>query len=216
MQNVMLLGTVLPVIADGWSRILRTPTQDLARGFDTDPSTALLSDADLSASWTSAKENEWKLFGHYLVRQYVFGDTPPPGVHLPGICPMLSHPAPDFHSHSLSYSHSHYSKPPIIILNNLCDAMERRQKSWHGLIEATGEFPKPCGESAVALARLGGGSCGKEQKQKEPTGLQNGNGNENGKEKREHLCLKIVESVRSVLALVDKRPDRVEEAVGAD
>lgn len=228
MQNVMLLGTILPVIADGWSRILRTPAPDLARGFDTDPSTALLSVADLSASWTRAKENEWKLFAHYLVRQYVFGDAPPPGIHLPGVCFKLSQPTSNLYcpSPSPSYSvfQSHSSKPPIIILNNLCDALERRQKSWHGLIEATGEFPRPRGESAVVLARKGGGSCGEEQKRKAMMGLQNGVGSGNGegngngkeKEKKEHLCLKIVESVRSVLALVDKRPDLGQEAVGAD
>ncbi len=192
MQNVMLLATLLAVIGDGWSRILRAPAKDLARGFDVDPTTSLCSDSDLADSWTDAKEMQWKLFARYLTRQYVFGDAPPPGIHLPGICPFLfsTSPAPP-------------SIPPIIILQNLCDAMERRQKTWHGLIEATGEFPHACGNT-MEMARLGGGDCTVKQRQEKLTGME--------REGKEHLCLKIVQLLRAVLKGVDRRPERGERS----
>lgn len=197
MQNVMLLSTLLTVIADGWSRILRAPPQDLARGFDIDPTTTISSssvanDSDPANAWTEAQESQWKLFAHYLTRQYVFGDAPPPGIHIPGICPFLPS------STSLSPF-----KPPILILSNLCDAMERRQKTWHGLVEETGEFTGPRHSSAEALARTGGGDCAVGQKWM-GIGLRPNEG-------QEPLCLKIVASVRNVLAAVARRPDSVEE-----
>jgi hypothetical protein len=189
MQNVMLLSTLVPVIADSWSRILRAPAKDLARGFDIDLATALSTDSDLTNTWTDAKEAEWKLFAHYLVRQYVFGDTPPPGIHLPGVCPFLSAPS------TISPS-----KPPLIILSNLCDAMERRQKTWHGLIEERGEFPRPFHSAEGPAGPGGGDSCGEEHRMR---GLMGAVG-----ERKEHLCLKIVEGVRHVVAAVDRRPDK--------
>jgi Fungal Zn(2)-Cys(6) binuclear cluster domain len=178
-QNVMLLATLLMIIADRWSRILRAPPQLLAQGFSIDPAYAL---PTLLNPWTTAKDMEWKLFAHYLIRQYVFGDTPPPGIHIPGVCPFLSSSAP-------------LPKPPLIILQNLCGAFERRQKARHGLIEATGEFPQPH-SSAVAPW---------EHDCSEGHGLQLPN--DTATEKREHLCLKIVDSVRTALASVDRKPD---------
>jgi hypothetical protein len=186
MQNVMLLGALLGVIADSWSRILRAPARDLARAFYVDPATSLPSNSDLDASWTDTEEKEWKLFAHYLVRQYVSGDAPPPSIHIPCICPMLS-----------SSSSSFQTNPPIIILNNLCNAMERRQKSWHRLEKDTGEFP-PRYDSTDALARPGEGSCTEEQHELgRMTEME---------DEKEYPCMKIVASVRSVMARVNRRP----------
>jgi hypothetical protein len=182
MQNVMLLGTLLTVIVDGWARILRTPAKDLARGFDLDPATTISTSTDLDSTWSDAQEIQWKLFAHYLVRQHLYGDAPPPGIHIPGICPFLSTISP---------------KPPLIILNNLCNAMERRQKTWHGLIDATGEFPIACNK-AEAVSRLTGRHCTEEEQLQRLREVEN--------ETEQHLCLKIVDSVRKVLASVDGRP----------
>lgn len=194
MQNTMLLGTLLAVIADGWLRILRTPSRDLARSFDplalssaTNPSTA---------PWTSAQDRKWKRFAHYLVRQYIFGDSPPPGIHLPGVCPLLS-------TTSSSQPHAH-ARAPIIILNNLCDAMERRQKTWHGDIEDGGEFPGPGHVSDETGAHAHGS---------EDEMLKRWRGH-NRDGMKEPLCLKLVESVRTMLALVDRNPDRTPDQAG--
>ena len=187
MQNVMLLATLLSAIGNSWSRILHAPAQDLARGFATDPATVVSTDSDLVNPWTGAKQEEWKRFAYFLIRQYVFGDAPPPGVHLPGICPFLSSTS------------SFPSKPPIIILQNLCNALERRQKTYHGLLEATGEFPKPC-YSTEALSRQGRGTCTEELAAERITELENG--------KKEHICLKIVESIKILLAAVEVRCGR--------
>ena len=188
MQNLMLLATLLTGIADSWSRILRASPQDLARGFSIDPDVRSSTSTDPANSWTETKESEWKLFAHYLIRQYVFGDAPPPGIHLPGICPILS---------SVSSS-ACPSKPPLIILRNLCDAFERRQKTCHGLIEATGEFPR-ASHSIEASATLGGVNCDKELRSKMSNATHHG--------KKELLCLQIVEGVRGTLALLDTRAD---------
>lgn len=184
MQNVMLLGTLLTVIGEGWSRILHAPARALARGFDMDPATLLASDSDLASSWTDSKERQWKQFAHYLTRQYVFGDAPPPGVHLPGVCPFFPATASP-------------SKRPIIILQNLCNAMERRQKSWHGIIEPTGEFPENC-NGMEALTRHGEDNRSEEEQQQ-----QRGIGRVGTWEKEEHLCLKMVETIKHVLASMD-------------
>jgi hypothetical protein len=179
-QNVMLLATLLMVIADRWSRILHAPPQQLAQGFSIDPAYTL---PTLLNPWTTAKDTEWKLFAHYLIRQYIFGDAPPPGIHIPGVCPFLSSP-------------SLHPNPPLIILRNLCGAFERRQKTRHGLIEATGEFPQP----STSARGLWEHDCSEGHGLRLPT--------ETADERQEHLCLKIVESVRTALASVDRKPAR--------
>lgn len=189
-QNVMLLATLLSVIADGWSCLLRAPAQDLARGFGTD--------SDLTNPWTDAKEAQWKFFAHHLIRQYVFGDAPPPGVHhLPIISPSTST--------STFFSSPPSQKPPIIVLQYLCDAMERRQSTWHRLREATGEFALPRGSIMVSTNLPGGGggggrggeegrgSCGKEEQREKKQ-----------EQRKEYTCLTIVDSVRTVLKALDK------------
>ncbi|KAF7513363.1 hypothetical protein GJ744_009784 [Endocarpon pusillum] len=188
MQNLMLLATLLSGIADSWSHILRASPQDLARGFSIDPNVRTSTSTDPANSRTETEEAEWKLFAHYLIRQYVFGDAPPPGIHLPGICPILSSAS----------SSACPSKPPLIILQNLCDAFERRQKTYHGLIAATGEFPR-AHHSTEASATLGRVNCDKELRSKTSDATNH--------EKNDALCLRIVKGVRSTLALLDTRAD---------
>lgn len=188
MQNLMLLATLLSGIADSWSHILHASPQDLARGFSIGPTVRSSTSTDPANSWTETEEAEWKLFAHYLIRQYVFGDAPPPGIHLPGICPILSSTS----------SSACPSKPPPIILQNLCHAFERRQKTYHGLIEATSEFPRPYHSTEVSATR-GGVNCHKELGSKMSTATHH--------EKKELLCLRIVEGVRNTLALLDTRAD---------
>lgn len=116
-QNVMLSNTLLTVLVDQWQRVLKSPASDLEKGFSSNPP---------SQHMSAITELEWKTFAYDLVRAYVFGDraptAPPTAMPAPGAIPP---PANE-----------------ITTLMGLAEAMERRQKQWHGHAAETGEFPK--------------------------------------------------------------------------
>jgi hypothetical protein len=126
MQNVMLLGTLLTVLADGWNRVRLAPTAELKKGFSNPRPGKNVPDPPLSPQQSLC----WRLFAHNLVRAHVFGDAISP-------TPFI---LPDGTS---SFSSCPYNCPKgiPITLSYLIDAMERRQNVWHEMLDDTGEFP---------------------------------------------------------------------------
>ena len=181
MQNVMLLGILISVIGDGWNRIRKTSAKEVYQGFAVNASS---SNSANTEDWTSQDEKKWNMFTHYLVRQYVFGDPPPPSVQLP--------------SCNSNIDNSHSSASPIILVK-LLDAFERRQNTWHKFEVGDGEFPthilpEEIEEYMAAIQKqrdTHGGQCSRE----------------------DHLCLKIVDSVRMVLTSIDRK-DEIERGLG--
>lgn len=113
----MLSNTLLTVLVDQWARVLKQTALELIKGFSATPHPA-------NTPLSRLEELEWKTFAYDLIRAHVFGDrpaTPPP----------TAQPAPD-------------AVPPpqsqIIPLMSLAEAMERRQRQWHGHEPDTGEF----------------------------------------------------------------------------
>jgi hypothetical protein len=126
MQNVMLLGTLLTVLAEGWNRVRLAPTAELKKGFSNPRPGKNVPDPPLSPQQSLS----WRLFAHNLVRAHVFGDAISP-------TPFI---LPDGTS---SFSSCPYNCPKgiPITLSYLIDAMERRQNVWHEMLDDTGEFP---------------------------------------------------------------------------
>lgn len=116
-QNVMLSNTLLTVLVDQWQRVLKSPASDLEKGF---------SSSLPSQHMSAITELEWKTFAYDLVRAYVFGDRTPTAPPTPSPAPGAMPP----------------SASEITTLFGLAEAMERRQKQWHGHETETGEFPK--------------------------------------------------------------------------
>jgi len=167
--NVMFSGTLLNILADHWHRVRKASAEDLRKGFGPQ---------DSSARPRSILEDlEWRTFAHDLVRAHVFGDVPtprPPSLKAsPRQQPPQTQPA----------------SSPAVTLMGLIDAMERRQRQWHGLDPATGEFPK---RMAGDLFR--GHAAGMTLEE-----LQNYE-----KDTTEHLCLKITAHSRSVMRSLDQ------------
>jgi hypothetical protein len=125
-QNVMLLGTLLSVLADGWNRVRLAPAAELKKGF-TNPRPGK-NGPDLPLS--PQESLSWRLFAHTLVRAHVFGD-------------MISPTPFTLPDGSTSFSSCPFSCPKGIpvTLSYLVEAMERRQKVWHEMHDDTSEFP---------------------------------------------------------------------------
>lgn len=126
MQNVMLLGTLLSVLADGWNRVRLAPAAELKKGF-TNPHPGK-NGPDLPLS--PQESLSWRVFAHTLVRAHVFGD-------------MISPTPFTLPDGSTSFSSCPFSCPKgiPITLSYLVEAMERRQKVWHEMHDDTREFP---------------------------------------------------------------------------
>jgi hypothetical protein len=172
-QNVMLSNTLLTVLVDQWQRILKAPPSQLEKGFSSLPPSTHLS---------AITQLEWKTFAYDLVRAYVFGDraaTPPPTASpAPGAIPP---PAAE-----------------ITTLYGLADAMERRQKQWHGHEPETGEFPK---KMAGGEHLTGGHAAGFTlQDIREMEADHKGHGNER------FLCMQLASHAKRCIKSLDRGP----------
>jgi hypothetical protein len=179
----MLSGTLLIVLGDGWHRVLGATAEELRRGFlarDTHPTTE-------EPLLTPIQSLEWRNFAYRLLRANVFGDEVTP-------CPPCYQVETDFHSreavssqhrpekcHHLASINSSVCTPT---LQSLVETMERRQECWHGKIPDTGEFPKRMTDACLKV-HMGRETLGQAKE------FEN---DENG-----HLCLRIVQSARTVL-----------------
>ena len=176
MQNVMLLGTLMTVLADGWNRLRLAPAVELKKGFSTARPGRNMPDLPLS----SQEALSWRLFAHTLVRAHVFGDGISP-------TPII---LPDGTT-SISTCPFNCPKGVPVTLTFLVKAMERRQKTWHELHDDTGEFPlrMPVSEFQHHITHISMAPKG---------GL--------GLEQDGHLCVKIVNSAAVLLQSLDQPP----------
>jgi hypothetical protein len=177
-QNVMLSGTVLTVLADNWSRVRTASARELRSGFTSEPADSPL---------TERQSLQWRTFAYQLLRANVFGHQVTP-------CPPCRQEEVDVHPleslapgsstqgcHRLVSINSSTSTPTLLAL---IEAMERRQSCWHGQIPDTGEFPKPISKTAIHEHMRG--MTLKQIREAELDG-------------NDQLCLKIVHSAKSVL-----------------
>jgi hypothetical protein len=188
MQNVMMSGTLLTVLADNWHRVRTATAEELRSGFSPPRSNTILEEAPL----TDIQSLEWRTFGYHLLRANVFGDKVTP--YLP--CAELStkyHTDSIAHGgqgiqecHRLASINSSSSTPTLI---GLIDAMERRQSAWHGKIPDTGEFPEHMSQTAF---------------KDHMRGLTLDQVRELEMDENGHLCLKIVERARSVVSTLNQ------------
>lgn len=174
----MLLGTVLTVLADNWSRVRSASAHELRSGFTSDPADSPL---------TERQSLQWRTFSYQLLRANVFGDEITP-------CPPCRQGEADLHPvdstlsgtnsqgwHRLVRVNSSTSTPTLL---TLIEGMERRQSCWHGKIPDAGEFPKP-----VAKTAMHDHMRGMTLKQIREVELDGNN----------QLCLKVVQGAKSVL-----------------
>ena len=176
-QNVMLSNTLLTVLVDQWQRVLKQPARDLEKGFSSSPP---------SAHMSALTELEWKTFAYDLVRSHVFGDrapTPPP---TPNPAPNAIPPPQD----------------QIIHLMSLADAMERRQKQWHGHEETTGEFPNRFAHDYGSGHQAGFTLDDIRQMEKEKEAGKAAPGSE----KRDFLCIQLVHHAKHCMKQLDRGP----------
>ena len=121
LQNVVLLGTLLTVLADAWLRIRRTPLEEFRRGCSqSGPQPS-------QTQFNMTETLEWQTFKHSLIRNHVFADEAPPilpsSTNSPS-CPLLR-------------------SDPSTALLTVVNAMIRRQSQWHNPDDTTSsEFPK--------------------------------------------------------------------------
>jgi hypothetical protein len=175
-QNVMLLGTLLSVVADGWNRVRLAPAVELKKGFSNPFPGKSVPDLPLSPQ----ESLSWRLFAHNLVRVHVFGDAISPN-------PFT---LPDGTS---SYSSCPFSCPKgiPITLSYLIQAMKRRQKTWHDMHDDTGEFPP-----RMPISEFQGHITHMSMAEKQDLEL----------ERDGHLCIKIVNSAAMVVRGLDRPP----------
>ena len=187
MQNVMLSGTLLTVLADNWHRVRTATADELRNGFSLPKANSIAADRPL----TDIQTLEWRTFAYHLLQANVFGEKVTP-------CPPCYRHSIEDHADStfsadrgiqqcLASMNSSTGTPTLLAL---IDAMERRQACWHGKIPDTGEFPE-----RTSLT---------EQKQC-MRGLTNKQLREAELEENEHLCLRIVNGARTVLRTLDQQ-----------
>jgi hypothetical protein len=176
LQNVMLLGTLLSVLADGWNRVRLAPASELKKGFTNPRPGKNWPDLPLSPQ----EALSWRLFAHTLVRTHVFGDaisstpfTLPDGTTSFSSCPF------------------NCPKGIPITLSYLVDAMERRQKVWHEVHDDTGEFPPRMPISEFQHQQLHLSPAEKHDLEMERDG---------------HLCIRIVSGAKRVVRALDGPP----------
>lgn len=189
MQNVMLSGTLLTVLADAWHRV-RTATADgLRSGFSPSRSNTMVDEVSL----TDIQSLEWRTFAYHLLRANVFGDKVTP-------CPPRDEPSTEFHPDSVGLADQSIECRRLTGINSsvrtptltgLIDAMERRQSSWHGKTLDTGEFPKHMSQTAMKEYMRGLTLEQVKELEMDETG---------------HLCLKIVDRVRSMVSTLNQPP----------
>lgn len=182
-QNVMLSGMLLTVIADNWHRVRTATAQELRGGFGPSRANSTVAGFPL----TDIESLEWRVFAYQLLRANVFGEDFTP-------CPPCDQEETKFELDQAYPAEQSVRKCNRLVsidtptstptLQGLIEAMDRRQLAWHGKIPDTGEFPKHM--SKVAMQDYMRGMSLKQVKEAEM--------DENG-----HLCLKIVESARLVL-----------------
>ena len=176
MQNIMLLGTLLNVLADSWNRVRRASAKELRQGFGSARPCECSPDTPL----TPAQDLSWQLFAYSLIRAHVFGDMTSP----------TSWMLPDG-SKSDSYCPFNCPKGVPITLSWLVSALERRQQTYHGEIVDTGEFPVPKRDNELNH------SVNEIMHAQRQWGL---------KDENNYLCLNIVKGVHTVLATLDRSP----------
>jgi hypothetical protein len=176
MQNVMLLGTLLTVVADGWNRVRLAPAGELKNGFSTAQPSKNIPDLPLSPQ----ESLSWRLFAYTMVRAHVFGDAISP-------TPFT---LPDGTS-SISSCPFNCPKGIPITLSYLVDAMARRQKTWHEMHDDTGEFPPRMPTSEFQHHIMHMNMTEKHDFDTEQDG---------------HLCLKIVNGASLVVRGLDHPP----------
>jgi hypothetical protein len=187
MQNVMLSGTLLTVLADHWSRVRTASAHDLRHGFTAHGNKSDVSEPPL----TEIESFEWRTFAYYLVRANVFGDK---------LCPLSPHGEPDVHPDEASPEVNLRKLHRLVstclskatpTLQELIEAMERRQCSWHDQIPDTGEFPRPLTDAALHDHIQGISGITHKQIQQVERAADG------------HLCLKIVRSVKFLLQTLE-------------
>jgi hypothetical protein len=176
MQNVMLLGTLLTVLADGWNRVRLAPAAELKKGFSNPRPGKYMPNPPLSPQ----ESLSWRLFAHTLLRAHIFGDAISP-------TPFT---LPDG---TTSFSSCPFNCPKGIpvTLSYLVDAMERRQKTWHEMHDDTGEFPP-----RMPLCEF----------QHQVTHLSMAEKHDLDMEQDGHLCIKIVKGAQMVVRGLDQPP----------
>ena len=145
MQNVMLLGTLVTVLADAWYRVRRLSAEELRDGFGPTTSSPFPSapapdqlPTDISKSpLRTIRRCEWLTFRHDLIRDNVFAD-----VDTPIVPSGPEHPTSTPTRQAQTLPVEPISPPaPGTSLLTLLDAMTRRQTHWHNPETATSEFP---------------------------------------------------------------------------
>lgn len=187
MQNVMLSGTLLTVLADHWNRVRTASAHELRSGFITHANNGDLLEPPL----TEIESLEWRTFAYHLLRANVFGDRSYP-LSSPGeqeVRPDEASPSELLQELQHLASVSLPKSTPT--LQELIQAMDRRQSSWHSQIPDTGEFPKPLTEAPLHDHMQGMSGLTREQI------------HEVEKAADGHLCLKIVRSVKLLLQTLE-------------
>lgn len=175
-QNVMLSSMLITVLADHWHRVKKATAIDLRNGFTDDKNNTAVIDVD--SNMTIRQELEWRTFGYKLVRACVFNDAPvpsPPGSNRP------------------------VSSPSPYTLSDLCCALERRQKQWHGIETETGEFPERM-TTDLARGHTLGMTLEEIRECEEHARTQGDDG---------LLCLRIVKHARMIMRSLDGGPPRL-------
>ena len=188
MQNVMMSGTVLTVLADNWHRVRKAPAEELRSGFSPPRASSLAERPPL----TEGQSEEWRTFAFHVLRANVFGDesTPFPPCHQSSTEHRPESILPIDHGVQQSHPLASINTSSTPTLLSLVDAMERRQACWHGKMPDTGEFPKRMSQSALGEHMQGLTS----EQLKEAEMEQDG-----------HLCLRLVQSARAVLRTLDQQ-----------
>ena len=185
-QNVMLSSTLITVLVDQWKRISKAPATDIRSGFCPNPPPP-----GPPSEMSGREDLEWRTFAYDLMRHFVFGDR---------VLPRLPYqPIEKAHTYLAASSTSLNQR---ITLTFLADAMERRQRVWHGLEPDIGEFPKKmtrhleAGHSGFTLEDI------KEMEAAHRDGPDNG-----------HLCISLTKHAKRCIGSLDRDVPRLGDGI---
>jgi hypothetical protein len=168
----MLASMLITVLSDHWHRVKKATAAELRTGFSTGSETG---GEDMSAR----EKLEWRTFGYNMIRACVFGDASFPNT-------------PGSNTRSVTSS-------PLYTLCQLCGALERRQKQWHSLETATGEFPGRLTDDLFAGHTMG--LTLDEMKEIEAQVRVQGDD--------ELLCLRIIKHARAIMRSLESGAPRL-------